>query len=68
MATAAIRKTAEKSGEDFDAAYARTMRGNMFGALIGPESLADMAVYLAEQQEPYITGQAINVCGGVNYH
>ena len=68
MATAAIRKTAEKSGEDFDAAYARTMRGNMLGALIGPESLADMAVYLAGQQGRYITGQAINVCGGVNYH
>ena len=68
MAMAAIRKMAEKGGEDFDTAYARTMRGNMLGALIGPESLADMAVYLAGRQGRYITGQAINVCGGVNYY
>ena len=68
MASAAIRKTAEKKGEGFDAAYERTMRGNMLGALIGPESLADMAVYLAGRHGRYITGQAINVCGGVNYY
>jgi len=68
MATAAIRKTAQRNGEDFDDAYGRTMRGNMLGALIGPESLADMAVYLAGRHGRHITGQAINVCGGVNYH
>ncbi len=68
MATAAIEKTALKNDEDFDDAYSRTMRGNMLGALIGPQSLADMAVYLAGRHGRYITGQAINVCGGVNYH
>jgi NAD(P)-dependent dehydrogenase (short-subunit alcohol dehydrogenase family) len=68
MASAAIRKTAENKGEDFNAAYKRTMCGNMLGALIGPESLADMAVYLAGRHGRYITGQAINVCGGVNYY
>jgi NAD(P)-dependent dehydrogenase (short-subunit alcohol dehydrogenase family) len=68
MATAAIEKTALKNDEDFDDAYSRIMRGNMLGALIGPESLADMAVYLAGRHGRYITGQAINVCGGVNYH
>ena len=68
MASAAIRKTAQIRGEDFDAAYQRIMRSNMLGALIGPESLADMVVYLAGRQGRYITGQAINVCGGVNYH
>ena len=61
-------KTAEKAGEDFDAAYQRTMRSNRLGALIGPKSLADMVVYLAGRQGRYITGQAINVCGGVNYY
>ena len=68
MASAAIRKTAENKGEDFNAAYKRTMCGNMLGALIGPESLADMAVYLAGRHGRYIAGQAINVCGGVNYY
>ena len=68
MASAAIRKTAENKGEDFDTAYKRTMCGNMLGALIGPESLADMAVYLAGRHGRYITGQAINVCGGMNYY
>ena len=66
MASAAIRKTADKKGEDFDTAYKRTMCGNMLGALISPESLADMAVYLAGRHGRYITGQAINVCGGGN--
>ena len=37
-------------------------------ALFGPESLADMTVYLAGRHGRYITGQAINVCGGVNYY
>ncbi len=68
MARAAIEKTAEQNDEDFEDAYERTMRGNMLGALIGPESLADMTVYLAGQHGRYITGQAINVCGGVNYY
>jgi NAD(P)-dependent dehydrogenase (short-subunit alcohol dehydrogenase family) len=68
MASAAIRKTAETKGEDFDTTYSNTMRGNMLGALIGPESLADMAIYLAGRHGRYITGQAINVCGGVNYY
>ena len=68
MASAAIHKTAENKGEDFNTAYKRTMCDNMLGALIGPESLADMAVYLAGRHGRYITGQAINVCGGVNYY
>jgi NAD(P)-dependent dehydrogenase (short-subunit alcohol dehydrogenase family) len=68
MATDSIRKTAEQRGEDFDETYQATMRGNMLGALIGPESVADMAVYLAGRHGRHITGQAINVCGGVNYH
>lgn len=68
MATAALQKTAETNDEEFETVYARTMRGNMLGALIGPESIADMAVYLAGRHGRYITGQAINVCGGVNHH
>ena len=32
------------------------------------QAIADMAVYLAGEGGTYITGQAINVCGGVNYH
>ncbi len=68
MARAALRKTAEVRGEDVEETYQNTMRGNMLGALIGPESLADMAVYLSGRHGRYITGQAINVCGGVNYY
>lgn len=68
MARAALRKTAEVRGEDIVSTYQDTMRGNMLGALIGPESLANMAVYLSGRHGRYITGQAINVCGGVNYY
>ena len=68
MARAALRKTAEVSGKDIEETYQNTMRGNMLGTLIGPESLADMAVYLSGRHGRYITGQAINVCGGVNYY
>ena len=68
MARAALRKTADISGEDVEKTYQDTMRDNMLGALIGPESLADMAVYLSGRHGRYITGQAISVCGGVNYY
>jgi NAD(P)-dependent dehydrogenase (short-subunit alcohol dehydrogenase family) len=32
--------------------------------LIGPQEIADMAVYLVSEKAKGITGQAINVCGG----
>jgi len=68
MARAALRKKAEIGGEDIETTYQNIMRGNMLGALIEPDSLADMAIYLSGRYGRYITGQAINVCGGVNYH
>ncbi len=31
-----------------------------------PEDIADVAVFLASDQSKYVTGQVINVCGGMN--
>ena len=43
------------------------MRTNMLKAILPPETIADMAVYLASERGKYVTGQSINVCGGFCY-
>ena len=58
---------AEQADEPFDKVYDESMRFNMLKAILPPETIADMAVYLASARGRYVTGQSINVCGGLCY-
>ena len=67
MATSLHETLAEQAGEPFDKVYDESMRFNMLKEILPPEAIADMAVYLASERGKYVTGQSINVCGGLCY-
>ena len=56
----------DKAESDFEEFYDSSIRSNMLGARITPDSVADFAVFLASDGSRHITGQAINVCAGVS--
>ncbi len=64
MAEDAHKGMAEAAGAPFEALYNDSMRGNMLGALLTPNSIADMAVFLASERGRFITAQTLTVCGG----
>jgi len=64
MAQDAHKDMAAAAGVDFDEAYNLNMRGNMLNALLTPDSIADMAVFLASERGRFITAQTLTVCGG----
>jgi len=67
MADDLHRKMAEEANRPFEEVYDESMRFNMLRALIPAEDEADMYVYLASERGRAISGQAINVCGGLCY-
>jgi NAD(P)-dependent dehydrogenase (short-subunit alcohol dehydrogenase family) len=64
MAKALHKNMAEAAGAPYEALYNDNMRGNMLGALLTPDSIADMAVFLASERGRFITAQTLAVCGG----
>jgi NAD(P)-dependent dehydrogenase (short-subunit alcohol dehydrogenase family) len=44
------------------------MSRNLQHRIIEPEEVASMAVYLASEEARGITGQALNICGGLIFH
>jgi len=64
MATGLHEGMANASGGDYDALYQQSMRGNMLGALLTPDTIGDMAVYLASERGRFITAQTLHICGG----
>jgi len=64
MAKAAHQGMAAAAAEPYEALYNKSMRGNMLGALLMPDSISDMAVFLASKRGRYITAQILTVCGG----
>jgi NAD(P)-dependent dehydrogenase (short-subunit alcohol dehydrogenase family) len=44
------------------------MSRNLQHRIIEPEEVAAMAVYLASEEAKGITGQALNICGGLIFH
>jgi 3-hydroxybutyrate dehydrogenase/gluconate 5-dehydrogenase len=67
MATDLHHKMAEDAGRNYDEFFDQSMRLNMLRTLIPPKDEADMYVFLASDRGRHITGQAINVCGGLCY-
>jgi 3-hydroxybutyrate dehydrogenase len=67
MADDLHRKMAKSAGRPFEQVYDESMRFNMLRALIPAEDEAAMYVYLAGEPGRYVSGQAINVCGGLCY-
>ena len=59
-----INLEAEVFGSTFDAQEKELATRVPMGYLGGPEDVASLAAFLASDASSYITGQAINVCGG----
>jgi NAD(P)-dependent dehydrogenase (short-subunit alcohol dehydrogenase family) len=64
MAQQLHKGMASAAGAPFEALYNENMRGNMLNALLTPDSIADMAVFLASERGRFITAQTLAVCGG----
>ena len=55
---------AAAAGAPYETLYNDNMRGNMLGALLTSDAIADMAVFLASVSGRFITAQTLAVCGG----
>jgi NAD(P)-dependent dehydrogenase (short-subunit alcohol dehydrogenase family) len=64
MAIELHQQIAAHTGRQFDELYEQSMRVNAMRALIPPTDVAELMVFLATPAARYITGQAINICGG----
>lgn len=67
MAQHSWKRFADENGQQFGPVYDAGIRNNPLRARIQPEDIAAVAVMLASSQGRFITGQAINVCGGECY-
>jgi 3-hydroxybutyrate dehydrogenase len=54
-----------ESGKSLEEFYDGSIRGNMLGARITPENIAEFALYLASDKGRFMTAQAFNVCAGI---
>ena len=64
MAQQLHKGMAAAAGAPYQALYDGNMRSNMLGALLTPDSIGDMAVFLASARGRFITAQTLAVCGG----
>jgi len=64
MAQNLHRGMAASSGESYEKLYGESMKGNMLGKMLTPDTIADMAVFLASERGQFITAQTLTVCGG----
>ena len=60
-----IQMEADVFGMSYDEAKDRLAKTVPMERLGDPKEVADLAVYLASEQSSYITGQAVNIGGGV---
>jgi len=63
-----VVEMAKTSGMTEDEVIERAVSRNLQHRIIEPEEVASMAVYLASQEARGITGQALNICGGLIFH
>ncbi|MDA0230233.1 MAG: SDR family NAD(P)-dependent oxidoreductase [Proteobacteria bacterium] len=64
MAVELHEQMAEESGVPFEQLYDQGMRVNAMRAIIPPEDVADMMVFLAGPGARHVTAQSIYVCAG----
>jgi NAD(P)-dependent dehydrogenase (short-subunit alcohol dehydrogenase family) len=60
-----IREQARAAGTSYEAIYAETMNATPLRRLIPPEDIAAAAVFLASDAAASITGEDMNVSGGL---
>ena len=59
------RETAKLEGAPLGSVKARAVESIPLGRIEKPEDVANMVAFLASSDASYITGQALNVCGGI---
>ena len=59
---------AEEEGISLEEAETLLADESALGRLATGEDIANVAAFLCSDQASYITGQAINVCGGIEFH
>jgi NAD(P)-dependent dehydrogenase (short-subunit alcohol dehydrogenase family) len=63
-----VAKMAKMSGMSEEEVIDKAVSRNLQHRIVGPEEVASMAVYLASEEARGITGQALNICGGLIFH
>lgn len=64
MAVELHEQAVARTGQNLEEFYQQSMRRNAMQALIPPEDVAELMIFLATPAARYITGQAINICAG----
>lgn len=64
MAALGMRETAEAMGMSPEEFRKQALAAVPIQRILGPEEIADLAVYLSSEAAAGMTGQAINLCGG----
>ena len=59
------RETAKLEGAPLGSVKASAVESIPLGRIEKPEDVANMVAFLASSDASYITGQALNVCGGI---
>jgi NAD(P)-dependent dehydrogenase (short-subunit alcohol dehydrogenase family) len=62
-----VEKLAEERGQSFEETEQRYIGFVSMRSWIQPEEVADMAAYLASDAARHVTGQAIGVCGNLEW-
>ena len=65
MAQRYFAKNAADTGQDYETLFNKGMGVGVLNTRIPPESVADLAVYLASDSGRHITGQTMSICGGM---
>ncbi len=63
-----VAKMAKMTGMSEEEVIDKAVSRNLQHRIVEPEEVASMAVYLASEEARGITGQALNICGGVIFH
>ena len=63
-----VAKMAKMSGMSEEEVVDKAVSRNLQHRIVEPEEVASMAVYLASEEARGITGQALNICGGLIFH